>query len=240
MSNFKRIKDRKIDLKAGPGPYAYKKNWKGESVAKWKDFSTRVFSANDAKNRVTKQTWAYQYNPNTSNADYFTVNKNGYIPDGATIVYEKGTDLYLLEKTLEKCTTGPLSGESMVITCNNTQKFFSDEKINKARQEYAELKKAREDIKQFSIELDGKINKAYDERSEINERLIKLQKKLNDDLKKYNEYYDIHSKSKGNDTTLKAMEEDVKLKDGSSEGYYYVWLTLAISGMIAVSIMARN
>lgn len=240
MVKFKRIKDRKIIMKSGAGPFPYHRNWLGKWVPKWHDFDSLVFSSADANARVTKQTWAYEYHRSAMDSYYYTVNKKGYIPDGAVIVYEKGVDLYIIEKTLEKCTTGPLSAESMVITCNNTKKFFSDEKINIARVEYADLKKARQDIKQFSLDIDAKINQGYDGRIEIKKRMQKLNKKLNEDLTQYNKYYDKHTKAKNKDTTLKAMEEDVKLKDGSISAYYYVWLTLAISGLITVSIITRK
>ena len=240
MAKFKKIKDRKIIMKSGGGPFPYHRNWLGKWVPKWHDFDANVGNSAGAKARVTKQTWAYEYHNSKRDAYYYTVNKKGYIPDGAVIVYEKGVDVYVIEKTLEKCTTGPLSAESMVITCNNTKKFFSDEKINKARAEYSELKKAREDIKQFSLDIDSKINQGYDGRIEIKKRMQKLNTQLNKDLTEYNKYYDKHTKAKNKDTTLKAMEEDVKLKDGSISAYYYVWLTLAISGLITVSIITRK
>jgi len=240
MAKFKKIKDRKIIMKSGGGPFPYHRNWLGKWVPKWHDFDANVGSSAGAKARVTKQTWAYEYHNSKRDAYYYTVNKKGYIPDGAVIVYEKGVDVYVIEKTLEKCTTGPLSAESMVITCNNTKKFFSDEKINKARAEYSELKKAREDIKQFSLDIDSKINQGYDGRIEIKKRMQKLNTQLNKDLTEYNKYYDKHSKVKGKDVTLNAIEEDTKLKDGSINAYYYIWLTLAISGLITVSIITRK
>ena len=240
MAKFKRIKDRKIIMKSGAGPFPYHRNWLGDWVPKWHDFEAYVGSSNGAKSRITKQTWSYEYPHSKGDAYYYTVNKEGYIRDGAVIVYAKGVDVYIIEKTLEKCTTGPLSGESMVITCNNTKKFFSDEKINKARAEYSELKKARQDIKQFSLDIDEKINQGYDGRIEIKKRMQKLNKKLNEDLTEYNKYYDKHTKTKGKDVTLKAIEEDTKLKDGSINAYYYIWLTLAISGLITVSIITRK
>ena len=240
MVKFKRIKDRKIIMKSGAGPFPYHRNWLGKWVPKWHDFEAYVGSSAGANARATKQTWAYEFHHNGGTAYYYTVNKKGYIPDGAVIVYEKGVDVYIIEKTLEKCTTGPLSAESMVITCNNTKKFFSDEKINVARVEYADLKKARQDIKQFSLDIDAKINQGYDGRIEIKKRMQKLNKQLNKDLTQYNKYYNKHTKVKGKDTTLKAMEEDVELKDGSINAYYYVWLTLAISGLITVSIITRK
>ena len=172
MAKFKRIKDRKIVMTGGRGPFPYYKNWAGKTVPKWHDYERSVTSRNDANNQTSKQTWAYTYYPSSGgnwvpDALYFTVNKKGYVPDGAMLVYEKGADTYILDSILKKCTSGPLYGASMVITCNNTDKFFSDEKINKARKDYAELKKSKEDIMQFSLELDQKINTAYVNRKDI-------------------------------------------------------------------------
>ena len=241
MVTFKRLKDKKIVLKNGAGPFPYKKNSSGKSVPKWQDYTLDVSSRDDAKNKVSKQTWGFVYYPAVvSTAYYYTVNKNGYVPDGATIVYEKGVDLYIDESVLKKCTSGPLYGSSMVITCKNTNKFFSDDKINDARKEYAELEKAREDIKQLSLDIDEKITSGYEGRKDIAERMKKLNKELNDDLNEYNKNYSQLHKSKGNDINLRAAVEDAELKNTSTETYYYLWLSLAISGMIAVSIMARN
>ena len=123
MGKFRKIKDRKIVMKGGRGPFPYHRDWLGKWRPKWHDFDAGVGSRQGAKNRSTPQTWAYEYHPSRSRAYYYTVNKNGYIPSGAQLVYEKGVDVYILEKTLSKCTTGPLSADSMVITCNNTKKF---------------------------------------------------------------------------------------------------------------------
>ena len=244
MAKFKRIKDRKIVMTGGRGPFPYYKNWAGKRVPKWHDYERAVTSINDANNQASKQTWAYIYVPSPGGigtlALYFTVNKKGYVPDGAMLVYEKGADTYVLESILKKCTSGPLYGASMVITCNNTDKFFSDEKINKARKDYAELKKSKEDIMKFSLQLDEKINTAYENRKDIQKKLKTLNKKLNDNLTDYNKHYENLYKEKGNNVTIKAMEEDIKLKDSSKEGYYYIWLTLAVSGLVTVAIMTRQ
>ena len=245
MAKFKRMKDRKIVMTGGRGPFPYHKNWLGKRVPKWHDFEAGVMNLNDAKNRVTRQTWAYTYYSSgggnfVPDALYFTVNKKGYVPDGAMLVYEKGADTYVLESILKKCTSGPLYGASMVITCNNTDKFFSEEKINRARKDYAELKKSKEDIMKFSLGLDEKIKTAYSNRTDIREKLKKLNKKLNDDLAAYNKNYENLYQEKGDKITLKAMEEDIKLRDSSDKGYYYIWLTLAISGLATVAIMTRK
>ena len=241
MVTFKRLNDRKIVLKNGAGPFPYKKNSAGKNVPKWQDYILDVFSRDDAKNKASDQTWGYVYYPAViSTAFYYTVNKDGYVPDGATIVYEKGADLYNDESILKKCTSGPLYGSSMVITCKNTNKFFSDDKINDARKEYAELEKARDDIKQLSLNIDEKINSGYEGRKDIAEKMKKLNKDLNDDLNEYNKNYYKLSKEKGNNVTFNAAIEDEELKNNSTHAYYYLWLSLAISGMVAVSVMARN
>lgn len=241
MVTFKRLNDRKIVLKNGAGPFPYKKNSAGKNVPKWQDYILDVFSRDDAKNKASDQTWGYVYYPAViSTAFYYTVNKDGYVPDGATIVYEKGADLYIDESILKKCTSGPLYGSSMVITCKNTNKFFSDDKINDARKEYAELEKARDDIKQLSLNIDEKINSGYEGRKDIAEKMKKLNKDLNDDLNEYNKNYYKLSKEKGNNVTFNAAIEDEELKNNSTHAYYYLWLSLAISGMVAVSVMARN
>ena len=47
--------------------------------------------------------------------------------------------------------------------------------------------------------------------------------KLNDDLSDYNKHYEDLYEEKGEKVTLKAMEQDIKLRDASDQGYYYIW-----------------
>jgi len=240
MNKFKKIKDRKIIMKSGSGPFPYHRNWLGKWVPKWHDFDAYVMNESFAKTRITPQTWAFEFHHGKGDAYFYTVNNKGYIPDGAVIVYEKGSDVFIIEKALDKCTTGPLSAESMVITCNNTKKFFNDEVINKARAEYSELKRARREIQQLSLDIDQKINTGYDDRIRIKSRMQKLNGKLKNDLTQYNKYYNKHKNVSDNDITISAMEEDMELRDRSMNVYYYFWLSLAISGLITVSIMTKK
>ena len=67
MVTFKRLVNKKIVLKNGPGPYSYRK----DGTAKWKDYSATVSNRADAKNRASKQTWGYEYH---SSLAYFQHN----------------------------------------------------------------------------------------------------------------------------------------------------------------------
>ena len=174
--------------------------------------------------------WAFAIN-GRGDALFYTLFGTGKIPNGASMKHYNGYTTYVLKSKKNKCVVEQRKGNSMVLTCNDTKQYFDESKAMKARDRLAKMREKARQLHEYGRQVDFRINTGYEKRTAIHKRLKALTKKLNQSLTEYNKYYDEIKEKRGDDTTIKAMEEDQLLKDKSSEFYYYLWLILAISGL---------
>tara|TARA_B100001063_G_C16743512_1_gene546153 strand:- start:821 stop:1561 length:741 start_codon:yes stop_codon:yes gene_type:complete len=186
--------------------------------------------------------WAFSIN-GRGDALFFTLFDTGKIPNGASLTYSPMYKTYILKNRKNKCVVEQRKGNSMVLTCNQTKKYFDEGKAIEARVRLANMREKTRQLHEYGAFVDFKLNKGYQQRTAAHKRLSALNKKLNDSLTEYNKYYDEIRERRGDDTTVNAMKEDQLLKDKSAEFYYYLWLVLAISGLTsaaAVTIYSKR
>ena len=196
------------------------------------DFWRSRIGVNEAKNLADSRDdiWAFSIN-GRGDALFFTLFNTGKIPNGASLTYSPSYTTYVLKNRKDKCVVEQRKGNSMVLTCNQTKKYFNEGKAIQARVRLANMREKARELQEYGNLIDFKISRGYEQRTAAHKRLAALTKKLNESLTEYNKYYDEIRQKRGDDTTIKAMEEDQILKDKSAEFYYYLWLILAISGL---------